>query len=416
MQLPHYEKEGHVDGLVEEVVELEVDLKRGRCWDVMGRHEVLAMQLPHYEKEGHVDGLVEEVVELEVDLVIRNHAMVEGGHAAYTDRFYELARLAPHLVTPGNKRIERYIYGLALQIQGIVAATEPVTIQRAIEKAGTMTDEAVRNGSLKKNPEKRGSSGEPNRDRNARDENKMTRTVNAFSTTTNPVRREYNDTIPKCDSVASGQLVEINKFIIGCKLEIEGHMFDINLIPFGSGSFDVIIGVDWLSNHKAEIIYHEKVVRIPLQDGQVLRVIVERPEDKIRHLMSAKANEQKQEEIVVVRDFIEVFLDYLLGLLPIQEIEFCIELIPKAISIAKSPYRLALSEMKELTREEHDMHLGLVLELLKKEKMEQEKAFQTSKDKLCNAPVLALPDELEDFVVYCVASGLGLGCVLMQRG
>ncbi|GJY40154.1 putative reverse transcriptase domain-containing protein [Tanacetum coccineum] len=47
---------------------------------------------------------------------------------------------------------------------------------------------------------------------------------------------------------------------------------------------------------------------------------------------------------------------------------------------------------------------------------EQENASQTLKDKLCNAPVLALPDGPEDFVVYCDASGLGLGCVLMQRG
>ncbi|GKA52838.1 putative reverse transcriptase domain-containing protein [Tanacetum coccineum] len=47
---------------------------------------------------------------------------------------------------------------------------------------------------------------------------------------------------------------------------------------------------------------------------------------------------------------------------------------------------------------------------------EQELAFQTLKDKLCNAPVLALPDGPEDFVVYCDASELGLGCVLMQRG
>ncbi|GJT44536.1 putative reverse transcriptase domain-containing protein [Tanacetum coccineum] len=117
------------------------------------------------------------------------------------------------------------------------------------------------------------------------------------------------------------------------------------------------------------------------------------------------------------------------------------------------------------TQEEHEMHLGLVLELLKKEKLyakfskcefwlrevqflghvingdgihvdpskieavknwkaprtpskgeEQENAFQTLKDKLCNAPVLALPDGSEDFVVYCDAFGLGLGCVLMQRG
>ncbi|GJR69797.1 putative reverse transcriptase domain-containing protein [Tanacetum coccineum] len=47
---------------------------------------------------------------------------------------------------------------------------------------------------------------------------------------------------------------------------------------------------------------------------------------------------------------------------------------------------------------------------------EQELAFQTLKDKLCNAPVLALPDGPEGFVVYCDVSGIGLGCVLMQRG
>ncbi|GKE62096.1 putative reverse transcriptase domain-containing protein, partial [Tanacetum coccineum] len=114
--------------------------------------------------------------------------------------------------------------------------------------------------------------------------------------------------------IASGQLVEIDNIIKGCKLEIEGHVFDINLIAFGSRSFDMIIGMDWLSNYKAEIICHEKVVRIPLPNGKVLRVVGERPEEKIRHVMSAKAKEQKQEKIVVVRDYPKVFLDDLLGL------------------------------------------------------------------------------------------------------
>nr|GEY80162.1 putative reverse transcriptase domain-containing protein [Tanacetum cinerariifolium] len=177
-----------------------------------------------------------------------NHAMVGAIHAAYTDRFLELARLVPHLVTPESKKIERY----------------------EIE-------------------------------------------------------------------IASGQLVEIDKVIKSCKLEIEGHVFDIDLIPFGHGSFDVIIGMDWLSDHKADIIYHKKVMRIPLLDGKVLRILRERPKEKARLLMTVKASDKKQEEIVVVRDFPEAFSDDLSGLSPIREIEFQIELIPRATPFAKPP-------------------------------------------------------------------------------
>ncbi|GJX80072.1 putative reverse transcriptase domain-containing protein [Tanacetum coccineum] len=137
-----------------------------------------------------------EMQKLETELW--NHAMVGAGHAAYTDRFHELARLVPHLVTPESKRIERYVYGLAPQIRGMVAATEPKTIQKAVQIAGTLTDEALRNGSIKKNPEKRGNGGEPSKDRNVRDDNKRTRTGNAFATTANPVRGGYTGTAPKC--------------------------------------------------------------------------------------------------------------------------------------------------------------------------------------------------------------------------
>ncbi|GJW74175.1 putative reverse transcriptase domain-containing protein, partial [Tanacetum coccineum] len=98
--------------------------------------------------------------------------------------------------------------------------------------------------------------------------------------------------------IASGQLVEIDKVIKGCKLEIEGHVFDIDLITFGHGSFDVIIGMDWLSNYKAEIIFHEKVVRIPLPDGKVLRVVGVRPEEKARLLMSAKASDKNKKRLL----------------------------------------------------------------------------------------------------------------------
>ncbi|GKA93238.1 hypothetical protein Tco_0815224 [Tanacetum coccineum] len=67
----------------------------------------------------------------------------------------------------------------------MVATTKPKTIQKAVQISGALTDEAVRNGSIKK-VEKRGNAGEPSKDKNGRDDNKMTRTGNAFATTITP--------------------------------------------------------------------------------------------------------------------------------------------------------------------------------------------------------------------------------------
>ncbi|GKG24101.1 hypothetical protein Tco_0392137, partial [Tanacetum coccineum] len=97
----------------------------------------------------------------------------------------------------------------------MVAATEPKTIQKVVQISGALTDEAVRNRSIKK-VEKRGNVGEPSLE---------------------PSELGFKYEI----EIASGQLIEIDKVIKGCKLEIEGHIFNIALIPFGHGSFDVII-------------------------------------------------------------------------------------------------------------------------------------------------------------------------------
>nr|GEZ82286.1 reverse transcriptase domain-containing protein [Tanacetum cinerariifolium] len=295
-----------------------------------------------------------EMQKLETELW--NHAMVGAGHATYTDRFHELARLFPHLVTLESQKIKRYVYGLAPQIRVMVAATEPKTMQKAVQISCALTYEAVRNGSIKK-VEKRGNMEDPSKDKNGRDDNKRTKTGNAFAATINHVGRENagrlaqigvprnvnlvnarNPPVRACYEcgiepselgfiykieIASGQLVEIDKIIKGCRLEIDGHVFDIDLISFGHGSFDVII--DWLSNHKADIICHEKVVRIPLLDGKNL------------------------EEIVVVRDLTKVFPNDLYGLLPVRKIMFQIKLIQGAMPVAKSPYRLAPSKLEELS-------------------------------------------------------------------
>nr|GEU81571.1 choline transporter-like protein 2 [Tanacetum cinerariifolium] len=126
-----------------------------------------------------------------------NHAMVGASHAAYTVRFHELARLVPHLVTPKSRKIERYVYILALRIREMVAATEPKTIQKAVHISNALADEAVRNESIEK-VEKRRNMEEPSKDKSGRDDNKRTRTGNAFASTANLIGRENMGAWPKC--------------------------------------------------------------------------------------------------------------------------------------------------------------------------------------------------------------------------
>ncbi|GJV74250.1 hypothetical protein Tco_1494245 [Tanacetum coccineum] len=124
-------------------------------------------------------------------------------------------------------------------------------------------------------------------------------------------------------------------------------------LPYGKVErcFDVIIGIDWLSYHRAVIDCYEKIIRIPLPNGEILEVQGERPEKDPGSLACIKADEKKLDDIRFVRDFPEVFPDDMSGLPPVREIEFRIDLIPGALPVVKSPYRLAPSEMSELSNQ-----------------------------------------------------------------
>ncbi|GJR41176.1 putative reverse transcriptase domain-containing protein [Tanacetum coccineum] len=167
--------------------------------------------------------------------------------------------------------------------------------------------------------------------------------------------------------------------------------------------FDVIVGMDWLSYHRAVIDCYEKIVRIPLLNGEILEVQGERPKKDPGSLACIKADKKKLDDIRVVRDF--------------PEIEFRIDLILGALLVVKSPYRLAPSEMSELSnqlkelqekgfiRPSHSPWGAPVLFVKKKDgAMRMYEGFHILKEKLCNALVLALPDGPDDFVVYCDAS------------
>nr|GFA52782.1 putative reverse transcriptase domain-containing protein [Tanacetum cinerariifolium] len=123
----------------------------------------------------------------------------------------------------------------------------------------------------------------------------------------------------------------------------------------------------------AVIDCYEKIVRIPLPNGEILEVQGERPEKDPGSLACIKADEKKLDNIQVVQDFPEIFPDDLSGLPPVREIEFRIDLIPGALQVIKSPYRLAPSEMSELSSQLKEL---------------QEKAFIRPSHSPWGAPVL----------------------------
>ncbi|GJS58827.1 putative reverse transcriptase domain-containing protein [Tanacetum coccineum] len=299
--------------------------------------------------------------------------------------------------------------------------------------------------------------------------------------------------------LADGKIIGVITIIRGCTLNFLNHPFNINLMPLELGSFDVIIGMDWLVKYHAVIACDEMIVRIPF-GNEIL--IVYGCHVFLAHATAKKAKDKSKEkrlkDVPIVQDFPKVFLEDL---------------------PARAPYRLAPSEMKELsdqlqelsdkgfmrpcsspwgapvlfvkkkdgsfwmcidyrelnkltvnnrypllriddlfdqlqgssvyskinlrlgyhqlrvreedipktafrTRYSHYkfqvMPFGLTnastvfMDLMNRGD-KQEAAFQLLKQKLCSAPILALPEGAENFIVYCDSSHKGLGAVLMQN-
>ncbi|GKE03923.1 putative reverse transcriptase domain-containing protein [Tanacetum coccineum] len=322
-----------------------------------------------------------------------NHTMVGDNHVGYTDRFQELAKLVPHLVTHKSKRIGRYINGLAPQFRRMLRATQPTTIQSVILKARILTDEAVCCGTLTRRSEKRKEVEETSKQGGSWKDNKKAKVGKGFVAIA-PPRNENVGSYPKCAKCSAyhpeggpcrlcfncqkpghfardcrapvKQVVPISAIRMGnnqsvcyecgssehlCntfpKLNLAPSQAGNHLIPLGHRSFNVIVEMDWLSKNKAEIVCHEKVVRIPLEGGKILHVQGKRTLGGTKTLMSTKADAPELSDIPIVRDFTDVFLEDLSELPPQRQVEFRIDLIPGATPVTKSQYRLATSKMQE---------------------------------------------------------------------
>ncbi|GJZ28743.1 putative reverse transcriptase domain-containing protein [Tanacetum coccineum] len=174
--------------------------------------------------------------------------------------------------------------------------------------------------------------------------------------------------------LADGRISETSIVLRGCTLGLLGHPFDIDLMPVELGSFDVIIGMDWLAKYHALIVCDEKVVRVPYgnevliirgdscDSGSKLNIIsctktqkyIEKGCQVYLAQVTTKKAEDKSEEkrledVPIVREFPEVFPEELPGLPPTRQVEFQIDLVPGAAPVARAPYRLAPAEMQELS-------------------------------------------------------------------
>ncbi|GJR54734.1 putative reverse transcriptase domain-containing protein [Tanacetum coccineum] len=168
--------------------------------------------------------------------------------------------------------------------------------------------------------------------------------------------------------LANGRVVSTNTILKGCTLNLVNHIFEIDLMPIELGTFNVIIGMDWLVKHDAVIVCVEKVVRIPY-GNKTLTVESDKAMSRLKviscikarkyiergchlflaHVTKKKPKDKRLEDVLVIRDFPKVFPDDLLGLLPPRQVEFQIDLVPGAAPVARAPYQLASSEMRELS-------------------------------------------------------------------
>ncbi|XP_021986134.1 uncharacterized protein LOC110882414 [Helianthus annuus] len=156
--------------------------------------------------------------------------------------------------------------------------------------------------------------------------------------------------------LAYGKMIEASHVLFGCKLDLVGQVFDIDLLPVTLGSFDIVVGMDWLSKHQAEILCKEKIVRIPTPEGEPLMVQGHRSgamgyPSILALVTDTPSGERKIEDLPVVREFADVFPEELPGLPPHRQVEFQIELAPGVAPIARAAYRLAPGELQELSNQ-----------------------------------------------------------------
>nr|GEZ81030.1 putative reverse transcriptase domain-containing protein [Tanacetum cinerariifolium] len=266
----------------------------------------------------------------------------------YTNRFHELALLCLRMVEPEAPATINDAVRLAYKLAG----------QLIQDKADEATE-----GEKRKGEGDRGSRGDNRREHN-RHHNQRRGNAGAMTN----AAPNNNGTCQKCKNkrhagdcwntlinikpveidtsykveLADGKIVSTNNVLKGCTLNLLNNSFSIDLMVIELGSFDVVIGMDWLSKNDAAILCGQKKARKYIENGCKLF---------LAQVTGTVSKEKRIEYVPVIRDFPEVFPEDLPGLPPPRQVEFHIDLVLGATHVARAPYRLAPYKLNKLSEQ-----------------------------------------------------------------
>nr|GEU30508.1 hypothetical protein [Tanacetum cinerariifolium] len=234
--------------------------------------------------------------------------------------------------------------------------------------------------------------------------------------------------------IAGNEIVVVSKVYRDVEIEIDDSVFKNDLIPIVLGAFDIVIGMNWLDRYNANILCSQKLVRVVNPLGREIIIYGDKKKGEFRlcsmmkarkylshgcqafmaHVIDTRCEKKSVTDVLIVNEFLNVFPEDLTGIPPKRQVEFRIDLIPRATPIAKTSYRLAPSPWGApiLFVKKKDGSMRMCIDYRELNKVTVKNVYPLPR-------IDDLFDQLqgtEDMVIYSDASYSGLRCVLMQRG
>nr|GEY11692.1 hypothetical protein [Tanacetum cinerariifolium] len=397
----------------------------------------------------------------------------------YTNRFHELALSCPRMVEPEQVKAEQYIRGLSKNIRGDVTSSRPAGIGEAVCMAYQLMGQIIQDKTdAVSEGEKRKVCPKCKNKKHGGDCWKCGKCGKLGHKTAAYWSLDINDvTCFSCNEKGHRKrdFPKLKKNRQGGNNR--GAVYKLRVVD-AQQDLKVVTGTFLLNNRYTTALFDSGADKSFVSINFSTLIDNEPVELNTSYEVELADEKVRLEDVLVIQDFPKVFPKELHGLPPPRQVEFCIDLIRGAAPVARAPYRLAPSEMKELSEQlkelskkgfirpssspwgapplsriddlfdqlqgssvysKIDLRSGYHQLRIREEDIpitafrtryghyefqknkpyvwgdDEEDAFQTLKLKLYSAPILSLPEESEDFVVYCDASLKGFGAVLMQR-